>query len=159
MKQWSVRKPCSSDHCTLLSKPVNSVFSSLLCYYLFLCYSLVSVIIIVVSIKNWNSLVLKVTLYKYILHVQSVHAIIIILQKNWENIYRQKNWIILEMFSLGYNLTYFVQHIFLSQRPLCCVQLYLCCCLCCIVFYHKYTVFASKKIAFCLIHCYHFEKW
>lgn len=52
------------------------------------------------------------------------------------------------MSSLGYNLTYFVQHIFLSQWPLCCVQLYLCCCLCCVVFYYKYTVYVSKKVHF-----------
>lgn len=52
------------------------------------------------------------------------------------------------MFSLGYNLTYFVQHIFLSQWPLCCVLLYLCCCLCCVGFYYKYTVYVSKKVHF-----------
>ena len=48
------------------------------------------------------------------------------------------------MFSLGYNLTYFVQHIFLSQWPLCCVQLYLCC----VGFYFKYTVCMSKIVHF-----------
>lgn len=48
------------------------------------------------------------------------------------------------MFSLGYNLTNFVQHIFLSQWPLCCVQLYLCC----VGFYFKYTVCMSKKVHF-----------
>lgn len=52
------------------------------------------------------------------------------------------------MFSLGYNLTNFVQHIFLSQWPLCCVQLYLCCYLCCVGFYFKYTVYVSKKVHF-----------